>query len=100
YWRSFSKPVSGDGDTWGEAGAGVSADFCGVRLLEEPEQPVKSKAKIIGPAGRILLTTKPSQVFFDLLIPNVHDRAVRILVNDIKPAAQSRVVEKVVMRII
>src|SRR5215216_503004 len=93
YCRSASKPVSGDGE--GDAAAAVDGVAAGAvfEFLDAPPQALRSNAKKIGPILFIGL-------FRVFLIANVHDRAFRILVNDIKPAAQSRMFEKIVMRII
>ena len=50
--------------------------------------------------SKLVKVSRHFQSFFNLLIPNVHDRAFRVLVNNIKPTAVSRVLEKVVMRVV
>src|SRR6185369_2092178 len=43
---------------------------------------------------------EPSKTFVNLLVSNVHDRALSVLINNIEPATHARGFEKVVMRII
>lgn len=97
YCRSFAKPVSGDGEGDAAAVLGMAAGA----LLETPggvPQAQKNKATAI--KGPILLIAESFQTLFNLLIPDIHDRALRILINNIKPPAQPRMLEKVVMRIV
>src|SRR5215218_7682242 len=100
YWRSFSKPVSGDGKGDAAAVTGVAAGALFETLEEPPHAAPNSTTNIIGPITRILFKARLSQPFFNLLVTNIHDRAFSILINDIKPAAQARMLEKVMMRII
>src|SRR5215211_6804722 len=97
YCRSLSKPVSGDGA--GEAAVtGEAAGPLLVTFVVPPAQPTaKIAANIIRP---ILLNARFSQSLINLLVPNIHDRAFGILIDDIKPSAQPRMVKKIVMRII
>jgi hypothetical protein len=40
------------------------------------------------------------RILHELLIPDIHDRTLGILVNNIKPAARTRLIEEVVMQIV
>src|SRR3954451_7258957 len=97
YWRSASKPLSGDAA--GRAGGGGVVLLFGA-LVEIPFlQPASNTARVkSNTRGRFI--SRRSQFFLKLLVPNVHDRAISVLVNDIKPAAISRVLEEVVMRVV
>ena len=96
YRRSSSKAVSD--------GAGAGATGVGVGVLDVGAAPphAQSKATVAIDTIRPVLLRRIKRPLHwpKLLIANVHDRAIRILVNDIKPATRSRVIEKVVMRVI
>ena len=95
--RSFAKPVSGDGKGDAAAVVGVAAGGL-LETLGPAPQAEKNKANAT--RGPVLLIAGLSQTFFSLLIPNIHDRALRILINDIKPTAQPCMLEKIVMLIV
>ena len=99
YCRSFSKPVSGDG-------VGV-CDAAGVQLLFEalggalPLHAPKNKTTISSNTQlNSLITRLSKRVLQKLLVPDIHDRTLRILVNNIKPAAHPRMVKEVVMLVV
>ena len=98
YCRSLSKPVSGDAcavtDAAGD-GDGAVLEVLGERL--HPER-IKMIISPIGPIGPILFRWR--QTLINVLIPNIHDRALRILIDNIKPTTQPRLVEEVVMVVI
>src|SRR5690349_15101827 len=99
---SFSNSVCGDGDgaavvATGDADA-VLVFFDG--LCEPPQRAPNSRPTSNTMIGPTLLIAQPSKTFINLLVSNVHDRALRVLINDIKPATRARRLEKVVMRII
>ena len=96
YCRSFSKAVSGDNRGDDDACACGEGDSLFDRVCGEPPQAARRKAKT-----RIrTVLFRLAEALVNLLISNVHDRALRIFINDIKPTAQSRIFKKVVMGII
>src|SRR5688500_981611 len=99
YCRSFSKPVSGDGAGVGDpAGAGLELE---VSVGVPPPQAPKNKTPTSTNTQRISFIARLSKrILQQLLIPDVHDRTLRILVNNIKPAARTRLIEEVVMHIV
>ena len=95
--RCFSKPVSGD--TWTEGDAAGAGDEAVFEVLGEPPHAAKSDAAITNTGPMRPISLKPRSLI-TLLIPNIHDRALRILINNIKPPAQPRLLEKLVMRVV
>lgn len=99
YCRSFSKPVSGDGVGVGDA-AGVALLLeVLVGALSPPHAP-KNKITTSKTQPNLLIARLSKRVLHKLLISDVHDGTFRILVNNIKPAACSRVIEKIVMLVV
>src|SRR6185369_17668464 len=97
YCRSFSKPVSGDG-------TGAEDDDCGAALLVvvlgEPPPPHRTNSTLKRIIRTALFIAESSQRLINLLVPNVHDRTLRILVNNIKPSTQSRMFKEVVVLVV
>ena len=87
------------GDAWGVDDAAGDGDGAVLVVLGEPPHAPRSKAMSpIGPIGPILF--KRRQTLINLPIPNIHDRTLRILIDNIKPTTQPRLVEEVVMVVI
>ena len=103
YWSASSNSVRGDGDgAWDVVGAGL---LLLVVLGAEPlhaakSNAIKSNISRIGLIGPIVLILRQSETLIYLFIPNVHDRTLCVFVNNIKPAARSRMIKKVVMTIV
>lgn len=103
YWRSASKPVSGDRVAVGVGGGGGVAWRSVV--LEEPLHAERKASIAIHPIPKRILfisgyLKRVVHQRSNLLIADVQNRALIILVNNIKPTARPRMVKKVVMIII
>ena len=96
---SFSKPVSGDGAGVGDpAGAGLELE---VSVGVPPPQAPRNKTTTNSNKQRNSFIARLSKrILHELIIPDVHDRTFRILINNIKPAARARLIEEVVMQIV
>lgn len=103
YWRSASNPVSGDRDAVGDAEGGGVAWLLAV--LGEPLHAERKASNAIHPIPKTILfiaryLKRVVNHRSNLLIADIQNRALLILVNNIKPTARPRMVKKVVMIII
>src|SRR5215216_1229496 len=98
YWRSFSNPVSGDGVAVGDAaGVGLVLDVVGAL---PPHAPKSKTTNTSNTRPDSFIVRFSERIFHQLLIPDVHDRTLSILVNNIEPATHPRMLKKIVMLVV
>src|SRR6185369_15845988 len=96
--RASSKSFSGDAWTEAEGDAAGAGDATLSVVLGEPPQAAKSNATVS--TSPTLFKSWRIEAFINLLVPNIHDHALRILIHNIKPAAQPRLLSKFMMRVV